>query len=191
MKERIWMVVFILAVGSAFAIALVAVNSITEPIIAKNKELKVKANVLTALSIDSTKDKIEEVFSENIQIKKVADQTFYLAKNGQVAFEFAGGGVWGPINGIIALLPDLETIKGITIIHQEETPGLGGRIGDPEYLDKFKGKKIVPELRVVKEPKGKNEVDAITGATLSCEALEEIINSQTEKYIPLLKEKKQ
>lgn len=191
MKERIWMVVFILAVGSVFAMALVAVNSITEPIIAKNEELKVKANVLTALGIDSTKDGIEEVFAENIKTEKKDGKEFYIAKNGQVAFEFDGGGVWGPISGVIALLPDLETIKGITIIHQEETPGLGGRIGDPEYLDKFKGKKIVPELRVVKEPKGENEVDAITGATLSCEALEQIINSQTGKYIPLLKEKKQ
>jgi Na+-transporting NADH:ubiquinone oxidoreductase subunit C len=98
--------------------------------------------------------------------------------------------LWGPIHGIVALLADLKTIKGITIIHQEETPGLGGRIAETDFLDKFKAKKVFPRLII--QPPGKavaeNEVDGITGATLSCKAFEAILNSEIEKYVSVIRE---
>ncbi|MCK5118228.1 MAG: FMN-binding protein, partial [Candidatus Latescibacteria bacterium] len=72
----------------------------------------------------------------------------------------------------------------------EETPGLGGRIADKEFLDLFKEKSIVPMLKILAPGKANavNEVDGITGATLSCNALAEILNSQLGKYIPLVRE---
>ena len=87
-------------------------------------------------------------------------------------------------------MPDLKTIKGIIIIHQEETPGLGGRIAEADFLDRFETKKVFPRLTI--QPPGKasgnNEVDGITGATLSCKAFEEILNREIEKYISVIKE---
>ena len=49
----------------------------------------------------------------------------------------------------MAVLPDLKTIKGIAITHQEETPGLGGRIAEPEFLQSFTAKGLQPELRIL------------------------------------------
>ena len=90
------------------------------------------------------------------------------------------------------LQPDMKTIKGITIIHQEETPGLGGRIAETDFLDRFKAKKVLPKLII--QPPGKasrnNEVDGITGATLSCKAFEAILNSEIKKYVSIIKETK-
>jgi len=121
----------------------------------------------------------------NIYIRK---KKFYVSQqDGNIAFQIAGSGLWGPIEGILALSPDLETIKGIAIIHQEETPGLGGRIVERDFLDKFAGKKIVPEIRLTKPDKAsaENEVDGITGATATCEKFETIINSQAKEYTSL------
>ena len=144
-------------------------NAYTAPLIQKNKVRKVHIIVLNALGIAYSQDKIEEAFSENVTKKELKEIEFYVAgATGDTAFEIHGSGLWGPIHGIIALEPNLETIKGITLIHQEETPGLGGRIADAEFLDKFKAKTILPKLII--QPPGKaskdNEVDGITGATL-------------------------
>ena len=44
------------------------------------------------------------------------------------------------------------------------------------------------------QPPGKasqnNEIDGITGATLSCKAFEEILNHEIEKYVSVIKESK-
>ena len=193
MKEKLLMILFVLVLGSVLSTALVSVNAYTAPLIEKNKVKKLRISILKALDIAYLEDKVEETFLENVVTKKLGQKEFYVARtSGDLAFEISGSGLWGPIRGIIALLPDLKTIKGITIIHQEETPGLGGRIAEADFLDKFKAKKIFPKLII--QPPGKavtaNEVDGITGATLSCKAFEAILNSEIEKYVSAIKESK-
>lgn len=192
MKDKVSMILFVLALGSILTSALVAVDYYTAPRIGKNMAFKIKTRVLEALDIPFTKYNVEKVFSENIKEKVVEGTKFYTSKDGNVAFEFSGSGLWGPITGVIALVNDFQTIKGIAVIHQEETPGLGGRISEKEFLDSFKNKKIMPEI-IVQPPgksKGDNEVDGITGATLSSKAFEKILNSES-KNISLLKKDSQ
>ncbi len=193
MKEKLLMILFVLILGSVLSTALVSVDTYTAPLIEKNKVRKLRISILKALDIAYSKDNVDETFLGNIITKKQGQSEFYVAQtSSDVAFEIYGPGLWGAIHGIIALEPDLETIKGITIIKQEETPGLGGRIAEAEFLDKFKAKKIFPRLII--QPPGKasqnNEIDGITGATLSCKAFEEILNSEIEKYVTIIKENK-
>jgi len=189
MRDRISMVVFVLVLGSILTSALVAVDYYTAPLIRKNEALKTKMRVLDALGIPYTEESIEKEFSENVKADSVKWAKFYISTDGNIAFEMAGSGLWGPISGILALSSDLETIRGISIIHQEETPGLGGRIAERDFLDRFRGKKITPELKIVKPGKASanNEVDGITGATSSSKAFESIINSQSKEYISLFR----
>ena len=49
-----------------------------------------------------------------------------------------GPGLWGSIEGYVAISKDYSTILGLTFITQSETPGLGGRIGEEEYLSQFR-----------------------------------------------------
>ncbi len=193
MKEKLLMILFVLILGSVLSTALVSVDTYTAPLIEKNKVRKLRINILKALDIAYLEDKVDETFLGNVITEKEGEIEFYVAQtSGDIAFEISGPGLWGTIYGIIALEPDLETIKGITIIKQEETPGLGGRIAEAEFLDKFKTKKVFPRLMI--QPPGKarenNEVDGITGATLSCQAFEEILNSEIEKYVTIIKEYK-
>ncbi len=187
MKEKILMVVFVLVLGSILTTALVAVDDFTAPFIERNSVLKLKSSVLGSLDIpfnpEDTND-IEGVFSENIEVKKRDEKSIYISKGKDIAFQFSGAGLWGPITGILALQPDIKTIKKIVVIHQEETPGLGGRIAEKVYLNGFANKTFSPLLSLVPEGTSSldNEIDAIAGATMSSNAFVEILNEQFEKY---------
>ena len=185
MKDKVSMVVFVLILGSVLTTALVGVDYLTKDRIEANKQFKIKTRVLGALGISYTEDNVGEKFSENVT--KTEDGNFYISQDKDIAFQFAGSGLWGRIEGVLALSHDLETIKGLTIIRQEETPGLGGRIAEKDFLNKFEGKKLSPELKIVKPgtAKRENEVDGITGATATGEKFEGIINRQAKEYLSL------
>ena len=188
MKQKIAMIGFVLILASVLTGALSAVSAWTAPIIERNEKLKAKRSVLDALGIVHAGGDAEEVFDRNVATQERDGQLFYVSQDKDVAFKIEGNGLWGPIIGVIAVRSDLKTIKGITIIHQEETPGLGGRIGEQAYLASFRAKEIVPAITITAPGKaGKiNEVDGITGATLSCKAFETILNSASGKYLPLI-----
>ncbi len=188
-KAALRIIIFTLVMGLVSGSLLLGVNIYTTPLIARNEEIKMKSSVLDVLEIAYDKSAIIGIFDSNVTILKKDSLTFYKAHDGAVAFEFAGPGLWGPVSGIASLERDLKTIRNIKITHQEETPGLGGRIAEKEYLKQFKNKEISP--RLVFMPEGKaakiNEVDAITGATGSSRAFEKLINENLKKYLTTLK----
>lgn len=190
MKSALKVLIFVLIMGTVSGGLLVGINVLTSPLISKNEELKLKSSVLDVLEIPYSKYNIIDVFDSQVRVLKRGADTFYTASDGSVAFEFKGPGLWGPISGIISFEKDLKTIRNLKIIHQEETPGLGGRIAEHDYLKQFKNKEVFPKLIFVPEGKSgnKNEVDAITGATGSSKALEKLINKNVQQYISVLRE---
>jgi Na+-transporting NADH:ubiquinone oxidoreductase subunit C len=190
-KDKIMMLVFVLVCGTILTSALVFVNQFTAPIIEKNEALKLKRNVLSVLGIPHGDEaaEIESAFEQNVKVSSVEGRDFYRNEAGDTAFEFAGAGLWGPITGVIALSTDLAEVRDLTIMRQEETPGLGSRIGERAHLDKFIGRTILPALASVGSGKGKNptDVDAITGATLSSNAFIELLNRNIAELVPIAK----
>ena len=55
---------------------------------------------------------------------------------------FGGAGYQGPIQGMIAMHGDMNTIAGLAITEEVETPGLGGRIEEPAWQAQFAGVKV-------------------------------------------------
>ena len=104
-----------------------------------------------------------------------------------------GAGLWGPIWGYIAFEGDMNTIEGAVFDHKGETPGLGAEIATNWFRNNFTGKKIYNaegEFTSVKVVKGGaaeddiNGVDAISGGTITSQALEKAIKSWLEAYVP-------
>lgn len=189
MRERIWMIILLLIIASVSSTALGIMNIKTRPIIEKNKLLKLKESVLNTFHIPYQEKNMEEVFEKKVNIKSLDDTPIYMRYSDEekleaVAFKIEGSGFWAPISAIIALKPDLKTIYGLAILEQEETPGLGARITEPHFLRRFAGKKVEPKIILVarRGPKGANQVDAITGATMSSKALQDIINEEVKEY---------
>lgn len=180
--------VFVVVMGTVSGGLLVGVNTATSPLIARNEELALKSALLDALEITYEESKVIEIFAEQIQTLKKGQYTFYQSPDGAFAFVFSGSGLWGPVSGIISLENDLKTIRKVKITHQEETPGLGARIAEENYLKQFRTKEVLPKLIFMPEGKArdKNEVDAITGATGSSRALEKLLNENIQRYVAVL-----
>ncbi len=83
-----------------------------------------------------------------------------------IAFMTQAIGYGGPIDILVGLGPD-HTLRGIRIISQQETPGLGARIVETGFLDQYVGL-AVDDLALRKDG---GSVDAITGATISSTAV--------------------
>ncbi len=190
MKDKILMIVFVLVLGSILTAALMAVNFYTIPIIEKNEGIATKSSILKALNISFNQDNVEEIFAENVEEKQQEGTTYYVAKDSNIAFPYSGSGLWGPIEGIIAVQPDFERLKGITIIRQEETPGLGSRIGEAPYLAQFEGKRFSDGLELVKPGRSSrdNQIDSITGATMTSDAFIAILNENLQEVMPAIKQ---
>lgn len=120
----------------------------------------------------------------------------YKFKSGVTVIPVYGAGLWGPIWGYIALQQDRKTIVGAYFDHESETPGLGAKIKDEaSFKEQFKGKVFDLEdssvlFEIVKggAPEGsENKVDAISGATMTCNGLNKAINTWVGAYANYLK----
>lgn len=178
MKDKIMMIVFVLILGTILATTLVGVDAFTEPLISKNEKIKELSTILNTFGIEFTDETIEKVFSDNIEPIEYEDIVIFKNSSGELAFPFEGSGFQGPIIGVAVMDSDGKTIKGVGIKSQEETPGLGSRITEKQFLESFIGKQFDPELILVGAGKSsKNtDIDGITGATMSSIALIKVIN---------------
>jgi electron transport complex protein RnfG len=91
----------------------------------------------------------------------------------------AGGqGYADKIELLVGLGPLAKNIKGLFILDQKETPGLGNKVVTPEWRSQFIEKATDQPLVVVKGGvKAENEIDAVTGATISSRAVTNIVNT--------------
>ena len=89
----------------------------------------------------------------------------------------------GKIRLICGLTEDLEKITAIEILEQVETPGLGTKVSEAPFLDQFEQLQTSPNIKWIKniEPSQPNEVQAITGATISSRSVVAIINNGIEQ----------
>jgi Na+-transporting NADH:ubiquinone oxidoreductase subunit C len=105
-------------------------------------------------------------------------------------------GLWGKINGYLAINKDGSTISGFTVYKHSETPGLGGEIERSWFQRNFKGKKIVNKegkfvsisiargavKDVIQEDLRVNFVDGISGATLTGKFLSASMKNILKEY---------
>lgn len=97
-----------------------------------------------------------------------------------------GMGMWSTLRGYVALASDLNTIADVSFYEQAETPGVGDQITRPDWLAKWRGRKIydddgVPQFAVAsgkvdsKSASALHGVDAITGATVTTDAVTALV----------------
>ncbi|MDP4979483.1 MAG: FMN-binding protein [Desulfobacterales bacterium] len=88
-----------------------------------------------------------------------------------------GQGYADKIEIIIGLDPSADTITGLFVLQQKETPGLGNKIAFPEWRNQFMRKKTSTPLVVTKgQSQAPSAIDAVTGATISSRSVIGIVN---------------
>lgn len=126
---------------------------------------------------------------------------FYIAEvDGQTKYivPMTGAGLWGGIWGYVALNDDCQTVFGTYFSHESETAGLGARISEDWFQQEFNGKKLYADgddktvvLSVVKKGKegtlqADNYVNAVTGATLTSNGVNDMIQKSLTSYQDIL-----
>lgn len=100
------------------------------------------------------------------------------------AFAAERSGFQGKIQMMIGADAKLENITGLVILANVETPGLGNKIGEKSFHDRFIGLGLGEKIIIVKNEKAdraQNEVEAITGATISSRAVVDGANEEIAK----------
>ena len=199
MKDNLYTVGYAGVLGTVCALLLTGVASFTAPYKANNARVEEVLSILTALGIpfdaDASAAQLLETFDANVREAEQNGSPVYIyAPPGEedspkaIAMKFAGPGLWGPIEGFLALEADRKTIRGLTFSRQEETPGLGGEIASSWFRGQFVGKSIVdragrPGISIGGGQSGPTAVDAITGATMTCDKLEAILQQVAAKFV--------
>ena len=160
--------------------------------------------IVVAISVNAlsftdrlTRDKIEyqkeqkiqsmlfEIFP-NMSRYDFEDDIYTIYSNGAkvgYAFLAVGKGYGGDID-ILVGLEDETTIKGINIVSHLETPGLGSRVAESSFTDKFAGLDIA---NVALRRDG-GQIDAITGSTISSRAVVDAVRTEAMEKVKLLKD---
>jgi electron transport complex protein RnfG len=99
-----------------------------------------------------------------------------------------GPGYMDTIGLIFGYDPERDVIVGMEVLESRETPGLGDKIiTDDEFLGNFEALAVEPEIVPVKGGKTEsNQVDCITGATISSESVVAILESSVKRWKPML-----
>lgn len=118
----------------------------------------------------------------------VAFPLYIYEKDGQKGYviPLQGAGLWGDIWGNIALASDFNTVVGVNFGHASETPGLGAEIATKAFQEPFAGKHIYDDGNFVSVPVRKNavdnEVDAISGGTITSTAVSDMLYNDLNFY---------
>ena len=171
-----------------FGLLIAVTNAGLSPRIRQN-EIN-KRNRLVSLLLPEAKDFI--LLDEQIEIKSLQDKMekieIYKATSAAEecvgwSFEAVGSGFADKIKLVIALDKNFEKIAGFDVLSSNETPGFGDQIKYDYYRNQFKGAPA-GELKLVAVGEHDNidsEIVAISGATISSEAVVEIVsNSVTQ-----------
>ena len=95
----------------------------------------------------------------------------------------SGQGYADKIELLVGVDGGAQHITGLFILDQKETPGLGNKIMEPDWRRQFVQKPTDQPLTAVKTPpSAQNQIQAITGATISSKSVCDIVN-QTLKNL--------
>lgn len=167
----------VLLLALSFGAALAGVQTTLNPRIQANKQA-------------DTMSQIPDLVPGAVKGEKVmiGEQVAYKATDAsgkQVGWVLvaSGQGFADVVELLIGLDMEVTRIMGLYVLDQKETPGLGNRIVDADWRDQFEEKAVLPPLAVVKrEPEEPNQIEGVTGATISSDSVVRIVNSGISQF---------
>jgi len=189
-----------LAIAGALAgLLIVLVNQHTKPIIDKWKAEQLQLAVYEVLPGVESYDTFYLVDNElSMSLPEGANESefrrVYVGRDangglGGVAISRGESGYQDVIMVIFGHDPISGKLSGMKILDSKETPGLGDKIfKDMDFVDQFFAGPDTPLLGVKADAGtgSPNEIDMITGATISSKAVIQIINHALEEWKPIL-----
>jgi len=166
-KEILSVAAVLFVITAVAAAILASVNKVTAPVIAKNEKLaqeKAMKAVLPAV------DAFEEI---EFKAPKGSTVSGVYKSDAGFAVKVAPKGYGGPISMIVGVDNELK-VTGVEIISQTETAGVGTKCTQTSFTNQFIGK--TENIIVAKNGAKENEIDGISGATVSSKAVTKGVN---------------
>ncbi|MGN0551429.1 MAG: RnfABCDGE type electron transport complex subunit G [Acutalibacteraceae bacterium] len=170
---------------------LAGTNALTKEPIAKQDEQKAQqtreivmpgAGQYKELALENTGDfdAVEDCYAAYGKDGELLGYTMTASENGY----------GGPVQVMIGIDARTDSVSGVAVLSHSETPGLGANAQKTDFTDQYKQK--IPEsgYSVIKnaEPK-EGEIQALTGATITSNAVTKAVNSALDLYENALKGK--
>ncbi|MBU0559696.1 MAG: FMN-binding protein [Bacteroidota bacterium] len=151
---------------------LSTLNEWAEPKIEANRKAETERAIFL---VQPSAKKYEKIESVQFELYRVFDEN-----NIELgyALPYEGNGFQGKIRLMVGVKSDLKELVGLQVLEQVETPGLGTKITEQPFTEQFVNLIAEPAINWVKgiKPSNPNEIQAITGATISSKAVVSIIN---------------
>ncbi len=190
-KNNLLQAWLVLTLAFLFGLSLAGVQMVLGPVIENNKIMETMEKVpVVVLGEEKAAEMTQagsalKVVPSRIAIEKGERTKFYNVyeafyddgkRAGWVVKAYAQGYA-GKIELLVGFDSAFETITGLFILDQKETPGLGNKIVEDQWRAQFTGKAVANTLKVVKTgAKELHEIDAISGATISSVCVTRMIN---------------
>jgi len=188
------------------ALLIVLVYQATLPRINENRRRMTERAVFTVIpgaeskvNLEMTPDGLKPLTEGVVPTNPILYAGYNAAGELQgVAAEASAQGYQDVIRILYGYDPARQVVTGITVLESKETPGLGDKIGkEPAFLANFEaldvglnGAGTGLENAVVTVKHGKKsepwQIDAISGATISSNAVGRMINESAQKLVPYL-----
>lgn len=181
------------------AVMLALVSQVLSPRQEANRLLDQQKQILVALNqnYDNTDPAALylSLVNDTIDVNGAPVFVANIEGNTKYVLKLHGAGLWGGIGGYLALDADKNTIYGINFNHESETPGLGAEIVTEKFRSQFPGKHIrnaagevvsVAVLKAGKVADGQEQVDALSGATITCDGVSTMIATNLAEYAEFL-----
>ena len=182
--------------GLVSGIAIIGIYESTLPTITANKARELREAVFKVLPGVS---QMQALVSRNGELVVVAapdkdEPVIYGGYDEAQAFvgyaiPAAGPGFQDTIAILYGYMPGKKQVVGMEVLESRETPGLGDKIyKDAVWVAGFSALSVEPEIIAVKKgtKSSPNEIDAITGATISSKAVVRIINEAHTAWVAQL-----
>jgi electron transport complex protein RnfG len=179
--------------GFLSGLIIIGIYVTTLPTITENKARELREAVFRVLPGVSRMQKLQ-FDGERVVIKqggKDDEDTLYAGYDAEgrfigYAIASEGPGFQDTISLLYGYLPRERKIVGMEILDSRETPGLGDKIyKDADFVANFDDLAVDPKIVAVKKghKSTANEIDAITGATISSKAVVRIINEGNGRWL--------
>ncbi|MFC2133870.1 FMN-binding protein [Bacteroidota bacterium] len=172
MKKVIQMLVTLSLIGVVSGGVLSKLNGWAQPKIAAHRKAETERAIFIVQPNAKIYEKVEEVDFELYRVFE--DSTTQVG----YAMVYQGNGFAGNMRVMAGVTNDVSHIVGIQILEQTETPGLGTKVTEEPFTRQFIDLSTNPQVDYVKgvPPTNDNEIQAITGATISSKSVVAIIN---------------
>ncbi len=179
--------------GLISGIAIIAIYEATLPTITAYKAKVLREAVFKVLPGVTKIQKLQYIDSkfQPIDSEENSPEIIYAGYDSEdnlvgYAINASGSGFQDTIQILYGYIPQNNLIVGMEVLDSRETPGLGDKIyKDVDFKANFRSLTVKPAIVFVKKgmKSASNEVDSITGATISSRAIVKIINKSNSKWL--------